>query len=63
MGVRYPTPQEAALREAMEVARDLNRALPKLSDDQRLAVSRAVMQGYCESCGGSHLPCYCTNDE
>jgi len=41
----------------------LRSRMEKMSDDERMELMHALMNGYCENCGGEYLPCYCTQDE
>ena len=37
--------------------------MEKMSDESRLELMAALMEGYCGECGSDHLPCYCTRDD
>jgi len=37
--------------------------MEEMSDEARLDLMAALMEGFCRHCGSDNLPCYCTRDE
>lgn len=37
--------------------------MQKMTDEDRIDLMHALMDGYCRHCGSDHLPCYCTRDD
>ena len=41
----------------------LRTRMERMSQEARLDLMAALMDGYCRNCGSDYLPCYCTKDD
>ena len=55
--------KQMATSIVMEIATKIVRDLQSdLWDHERMALWKAIEEGYCHYCGSSYLPCYCQDD-